>query len=195
MDIVVAREYLQYAITSISFNQGCSVYWDVKNPEGTTTVSCESASWLARFYSKEGTTTATIIKRIEAFTGCLWNKMRMGLLHRPEMFGQALQMTICPRIQFSWIAFPAALVVTTNGLLASTMFQSYLRRGRVMVWKTSILPFLIYGEQFVVQNAEDMSVDPTESLGRGEAAREPLLDLDQMEIEGRQRKIRFNSFN
>jgi hypothetical protein len=152
--------------------------------------------WLASFFDYNGTTAAGIIKRIEAFTDRLSNKMRMGFLNDPEtVSGQVLQITVCSKVQYSWLAFPAALVAVMSGLLAWTMFQSSRRRGRVMVWKTSILPFLFYGEQFVVQNGEDVSADSTESSRRDEGAREPLLDLNQMEAEARQRRVRFDMFD
>lgn len=179
------------------FNGSCLTTSYGNDDSGSTpTVDCDEAYWLAKFYSDDGTTADTITKRIEAFTDRLSNKMRMGLLNKPEaVFGQVLQMAVCSRIQYGWLAFPAVLVAVTNGLLAWTMYQSSRRLSRVMVWKTSILPFLFYSEQFVVHNAEDVLADSTESLRRGEGAREPLLDLDQMEAEARQRKVRFDVFD
>lgn len=61
-----------------------------------------------------------------------------------------------------------------------------------MVWKTSILPFLFYSERFVVQNGEDVSAYSAEASRRDEA-KEPLLDLDRMEADARQRVVRFNA--
>lgn len=172
--------------------------------ENTTdaTMACGQESWLARFYNDEGTAAASIIGRMEGFADRLSNKMRMGLLDDAETVpGQVLQMSVCSRIQYSWLAFAVVLVAVTSGLLAWIIFQSSRgrgrgrRRGRVKVWKTSILPFLFYGEQFVVQNGENMSADSIESLRREEGAKEPFLDLDQMEAEAKQRRVRFDVFN
>lgn len=195
MDVVAQSDFLSF-MTDTTFNGNCSAFSEINDVEVATQVSCGKAYWLASFYSVEGTTAAAIIKQIEAFTDRLSNKMRMGLLNDPEFVsGQVLQATVCSRMQYCWLAFPAVLVGATNGLLAWTMFQSFRRRGRVMVWKTSILPLLFYSEQFVVQNAEDVSSDSTELLRRKEGAREPLLDLGQMEAEARQRIVRFEAFS
>lgn len=159
-------------------------------------MTCVDKFWLTSFHDGNEITAASIINRIQAFADRLSNKMRMGLLNDPEaVSGQVLQMTVCTNIYYSWLAFPAALVAITSGLLAWTMFRSSRRQGRRMVWKTSILPFLFYSERFVVQNGEDMSADSTESARRGEGVKEPLLDLDQMETEAKQRKVRFDLFN
>lgn len=148
--------------------------------------------WLESFFDDNGTTAASIIERVKTFTDRISNKLRMGLLNNPEVVsGQVLQASVCSRIYYSWLTFPAVLVAVTSGLLAWTMFQSSRHPGREMVWKTSILPFLFYGERFVVQNGEDVSGHSTGSSRRDEA-KESLLSLDQMEEEARQRKVRFD---
>lgn len=86
-------------------------------------IDCEEEYWLARFYSDDGTTADSIIKRFEAFADRLSNKMRMGLLDDAEsVSGQVLQATVCSKIHYSWLTFPAVLVTVTTGLLAWTMF-------------------------------------------------------------------------
>lgn len=179
-------------MTESLLNGNCSVWhYDPKDQ-----IDCGQTFWLASFLDDNGTTAASIIKRIEGFTDRLSNKMRMGFLNDPEtVSGQVFQVTVCTKIYYNWLAFPAVLVAVTSGLLAWTMFRSSRRQGRVMVWKTSILPFLFYGERFVVQNGEDVSADSTERLRRAEGAKEPLLDLDQMETEAKQRKVRFDMFD
>lgn len=164
------------------------------NTDRTTQIDCGKAFWLASFYSDEGTTAGSIIRRIESFTDLLSNKIRMGLLNKPEaVSGQVLQVTVCSRIQYSWLTFPAALVAVTSGLLAWTMVRSSRRRGCEMVWKTSILPFLFYGERFIVQNGEDVSAYPTEPV-RGDRIKEQPLDLDLMKADARQQRVRFDAF-
>lgn len=186
--------YFMDFMNTASFNGTCSAS-SVNDTENTTKIDCGATYWLSRFYSDDGITAASIIERIEAFTGRLSNKLRMGLLNNPEAVpGQVLQATVCSRIDYSWLAFPAVLVAVTSGLLAWTMFQSSRRRGREMVWKTSILPFLFYGERFIVQNGEDMSGHSAES-SRRDGPKEPLLDLNQMEAEARQRVVQFDVFS
>lgn len=184
----------------LTFNGSCDIWVEGANEIAawnyTGSIDCGEEFWLASFLDGNEITADSITKRIQAFTDRLSNKMRMGFLNDPEIvYGQVLQATVCSRIHYSWLAFPLALVVLTIGLLAWTMFWSSRRRGRVMVWKTSILPFLFYSERFGVQNGEDISADSTESMRRDEGAKEPLLDLDQMEKEARQRKVCFDLFN
>ncbi|KAG6366528.1 hypothetical protein INS49_000705 [Diaporthe citri] len=158
---------------------------------------CGEAYWLASFLADDlnGTTAASIIERIEALTDRLSNKMRMGLFNNPEaVFGQVLQATVCSRIDYSWLTFPAVLVAVTSGLLVWTMLRSSRCRGREMVWKTSLLPFLFYGERFVVQNGDDVS-DYSAEASRRDGPNEPLLNLGQMEAEAKQRVVRFDVFD
>lgn len=194
MDVVAVSDFsFLMTNTSSSFNGACSAQSSVNSTGNTMQIDCEEKYWLARFYSDDGTTADSIIKRFEAFADRLSNKMRMGLLNDAEsVSGQVLQATMCSKIHYSWLTFPAVLVTVTTGLLAWTMFQSSRRRGREMVWKTSILPFLFYSERFVVQNGEDVSAYSAEASRRDEA-KEPLLDLDRMEADARQRVVRFNA--
>lgn len=192
LDGVATGEFMQ-AMQDQLFNGSCFADLNFSSLENTTQVYCGKEYWLARFYSDNGTTVDRIIKQFQDFTDRLSNKLRMGLLNDPEaVSGQVLQATVCSRMNYSWLTFPAVLVAATSGLLAWTMFRSSRRRVREMVWKTSILPFLFYGDRFVVQNGEDVSGYSTESPRRDEA--EPLLDLDQMETEARQRVVRFNVY-
>lgn len=194
MDIV-AQSDLWSLMTDISFNGSCSAHSSINSPENTTQIYCDEKYWLSRFYNDGGTTAASIIKRFEAFADRLSNKMRIGLLNNPEaVSGQVLQITVCLRIHYSWLSFPAVLTAVTSSLLAWTMVQSSRRQGREMVWKTSILPFLFYGERFIVQNGEDMSGHSAES-SRRDGPKEPLLDLNQMEAEARQRVVQFDVSN
>lgn len=191
---------LLQTMAGTTFNGSCSVFVLRDDQIGAwyspDLIECSEKFWLTSFLNENEMTAANIIKRMQAFADRLSNKMRMGFLNEPEtVSGQVLQMTVCSRIHYSWLAFPAVLVALTSGLLAWTMFRSTRRQGRVMVWKTSILPFLFYSERFVVQNGEDVSTDPPESLRRDDGAKEPLMDLDHMEREAKQRKVCFDMFN
>lgn len=194
MDVVAETDFSRLMIGT-SFGGRCTAQSLGNGTERTTQIECGKAYWLAGFYNERGTTASSIIKRIESFTDRLSNKIRMGLLNSPEtVSGQVLQVTVCSRIQYGWLTFPAVLVAVTSGLLAWTMFWNSRHRGCEMVWKTSILPFLFYGERFVVQNGEDVSaysIDPV----RGDRAKEPLLDLDRMKADARQQKVRFDAYN
>lgn len=194
MDIVAWSDFWSFMIDT-SFNGSCSAWSSLDGLQKNMQMNCGKAYWLARFYRDDGTTAGSLIKRIEAFTDRLSNKMRMDLLNTPKaVSGQVLQATVCSRVQYSWLTFPAVLVTVTSGLLVWTIFQSSRRRGREMIWKTSILPFLFYGDRFIVQNGEDVSAYSTESPRRN-GADEPLLDLKRMETDARQQKVRFHVFD
>lgn len=172
------------------FNGSC---FAESSPDDTDVI-CERSDWLISFYNHDGITTSDIFEQFEAFTDRLSNKIRMGLLGKPEyIFGQTLQTTICVSIGYEWLAFPTVLLFATSSLLAWTMFSNWRRRGCDVVWKASILPFLFYSERFVVQNGEDVSAESTQS-SRG-ATKETLMDLDQMQSEAKQQVVRFNVFN
>lgn len=184
-----------FSFTAEMFNGSCKIEGlRISSPNNGTTINCGEKYWLASLFAEKGEKAASTIQRIEDFTDRLSNKMRMGFLNNPNgVSGQVLQAAVCSRIHYSWLTFPAALVAVTSGLLVWTMFRSSRRRGREIVWKTSILPFLFYGERFVVQNGEDTSAHSTESL-REDGAKETFLDLGQMESEARRRVVRFNVF-
>lgn len=191
-DVPVIRS-LMIAMWEQAFNGTCGAFSTFSGAENVTSVFCDNKYWPARFCSDNGNTADRVIKQFEDFTDRLSNKLRMEFLNKPESApGQVLQETVCSRIRYSWLAFPAVLLAVTSDLLAWTMFRNSRRQGREMVWKSSILPFLFYGDRFVVQNGEDVSAYSTESSRRDEA--EPLLDLDRMETEARQRVVRFNVF-
>lgn len=178
-----------------SFNGRCEISGlRISSPRNSTKITCAEKFWLASLFADNGPSAASVIERVEAFTDRLSNKIRMGLLYSPEVvYGQVLQATVCSRIHYSWLTFPTVLVTVTSGLLGWTMFQSSRRRGREMIWKNSILPFLFYGDRFVVQNGEEVSACSTES-SRRDVADEPLLDLKQMERNARQQEVRFHVF-
>lgn len=189
-----AASYFSKGLTQKVLNGSCYTAPNFDSTGDNWHLQCGETYWLSRLYDDSGTTATGIIKQIEEFTDRLSNKMRMGLMNNPEkVYGQVQQAAVCSRIDYRWLAFPAVLVAVTSGLLAWTIFRSSRRPGREMVWKTSILPFLFYGDRFVVQNGEDMSAESAGSP-RSDGPKEPLLDLDQMEAEAKQRVVRFNAF-
>lgn len=195
MDLDLWRALIMDSMIRNMFNGSCSVSSFPLVSSGD--INCNKSYWLSRFYDDNGITTSDIINRFETFADRLSNKLRMGLLGNPEhIFGQTLQTTICVDIDYRWLTFPTALVLITSGLLMWTIFRSWRRQRCEYVWKTSILPFLFYSERFVVQNGEDVSAESTTSNSkRRDAAKEALMDLDQMEIEAKQQLVRFDVFN
>ncbi|KAI1088624.1 hypothetical protein F5B19DRAFT_412700 [Rostrohypoxylon terebratum] len=149
--------------------------------------------WLAAFYNDNSTTINSTIKQVETFTDRLSNKLRMGVISAPsEVLGQVLHTTVCTTVDYRWLLFPTLLITIVGGLLLWSLLKSWRCRGRELLWKSSILPFLLYGDRFVVQNGEDVSVYSPDSPFMEE---EKPLDLDQMESEAKQRKVRFRGFN
>lgn len=192
MDIMTWQEVMRSMITT-TFNGSCYA-WSLPSLDVDTEIDCYNSNWLSSFFDDNGITTSDIFERFQAFADRLSNKIRMGLLDNPAyMFGQTVQTTVCVNIGYAWLVFPTVLVCITTGLLAWTVFWNWRRRGSEIVWKTSILPFLFYGERFIVQNGEDMSAGSTNS-SRG-ATKEALMDLHQMQREAKQQLVRFNVLN
>ncbi|KAI1441022.1 hypothetical protein F5Y02DRAFT_422479 [Annulohypoxylon stygium] len=174
-----------------TFSDG-SCYVQSLPPVGRS-LQCTDKFWLAGLYSDEGITVSGLVRRIEDYTDRLSDKLRMGLLNNPsQVFGQVLYTTVCTNVDYRWLLFPTALVAVTGGLLLWSLIHSWRYRGRELLWKSSVLPFLLYGERFIVQNGEDVSGGSSDSLHVKE---EKSLNLSEMESEAKQRKVRFRGFD
>ncbi|KAJ2987534.1 hypothetical protein NUW58_g4455 [Xylaria curta] len=177
-------------ITNQIFDDVCSRRWSLFQDEPDyTSISCARSFWLSKFYSGAGITATSIMKRIEAFTDRVSNKLRMGLISEPDaVYGQTLETTVCTAVYSKWLLFPTTLVAATSGLLAWSLWRSWKHQNHAMLWKSSILPFLFYSERFEPQNCEDISGDTTISRCVEE---ERLLTLSEMEFEARRQMVRF----
>lgn len=190
IDLVTWKQLLHSMIAD-TFNGSCFA-WSIPHNMTYGELDCDNSNWLSRFYDDNGITTSGIFERFEAFAERISNKIRMGFFGHPEhIFGQTLQVTVCVSIDYQWLTFPMVLAFITSELLTCTVFRNWRRRDCEVVWQTSILPFLFYGEWFTVQIGEDMSVESS----RRETPKETLMDLNQMQAEAKQQVVRFHVFN
>ena len=118
MNITVWAEFLGLETRISLFNGICNAWTTLNDTETESWIVCDEVYWLPKFYNDEGTTAASIIKRIEAFTDRLSNKMRMGFLNDPEtVSGQVLQMTVCSR--YSTAGWPSQQCSWLSGVACS----------------------------------------------------------------------------
>ncbi|KAI1082146.1 hypothetical protein F5B20DRAFT_23841 [Whalleya microplaca] len=187
MDIVAWSDFSSFLIDT-TFNGTCSAY---SYSSGRKKLDCHDEFWLAKLYSDDGITVSGVVEIVEAFTDRLSNKLRMGLINNPsEVLGQVWSTTVCTTTDRRWLLFPTVHIAVTAGLLSWSVMRTWRHRGHELLWKSSVLPFLLYGERFVVQNDEDVSAS---SIDSSPAEGRPL-NLRQMESEAKQREVRFRRF-
>ncbi|KAF6821412.1 hypothetical protein CPLU01_12495 [Colletotrichum plurivorum] len=58
--------------------------------------------------------------------------------------GRGTQTTICVRVDWPWLLYPATLLVLSFGLLITACWGSFRDRETQPVWKSSILPLIFY---------------------------------------------------
>ncbi|KAF6807899.1 hypothetical protein CMUS01_14010 [Colletotrichum musicola] len=58
--------------------------------------------------------------------------------------GRGTQTTICVRVDWPWLLYPAMLLVLSLGLLITACWGSFRDRETQPVWKSSILPLMFY---------------------------------------------------
>lgn len=94
-------------------------------------------------------TAATISSDIDSLAAAITNRLRViGLnVYRNEsgaILGTAIETTVCVRVDWPWLAFPAALVILTLALFITVVFKtrhSQIANGQP-IWKSSaIVPF------------------------------------------------------
>ncbi|KAJ2988808.1 hypothetical protein NUW58_g3785 [Xylaria curta] len=180
---------LQVILTTGRFFNGTCLVAAAGDPS-ITSINCEDQFWLAKFTSDAGATAASIMNRVEAFGNRLSNKIRMGLLddNPGSVLGQVLETTVCTTIYYKWLLFPTILVAVTSGLLLWSLVQSWKNQDHELLWKSSILPLLFYGDRFITKNYGDVETNGESRLG---AEDKMLLGLKEMEIEAKRRMVRF----
>ncbi|KAF9876171.1 hypothetical protein CkaCkLH20_06114 [Colletotrichum karsti] len=87
--------------------------------------------------------------------------------------GSSSRTSVCIRMDWPWLLYPAGLLALTSTLLATAVVQSCRDRGKRPVWKSRILPLLFYG--ISRDEAQDLRHDTPVDEGI------PLLQLAEIE--------------
>lgn len=82
-----------------------------------------------------------------------------------QIEGQAIEMTVCMRLEWPWLLFPGALCLITILLLAAMLVINRLDQKQP-VWKTSLLPLLFYGLDEKVERRFGGAGEEGNNLGR-----------------------------
>ncbi|KAF6827807.1 hypothetical protein CMUS01_08845 [Colletotrichum musicola] len=71
--------------------------------------------------------------------------------------GVELRTYVCLQTEWGWLAYPGSLLVLTACLLVVALKQSYRQRDRLPVWKTAMLPLLLYDVRTPLSDRKDPS--------------------------------------
>ncbi|KAI0145446.1 hypothetical protein GGR57DRAFT_480210 [Xylariaceae sp. FL1272] len=189
MDVVAWSDLWSF-MTDYTFNGTCDLSYTFE--DNSTQLDCGDKFWLSEFYNMNGTTAATVMDQMVAFTDRLSSKIRLGLLNDPVFIsGQVLATTVCNSIDYRWLLFPFLLVAATGALLLWTLLQGYRHRRHETLWKSSTLPLLLYADRFATPDVDDRS---PEIVQVGTDGPETAMNLAQMESEATHRMVRFRKF-
>ncbi|KAI0532323.1 hypothetical protein GGR58DRAFT_490696, partial [Xylaria digitata] len=132
------------------FSGYCSASAVFEASEKGTLIECGQQFWLGRFSSDGDATVGGIINRIDAFTDRISSKIRMGLLGESStVLGQVFEPSVCTKVNYNWLLFPTILVAVTSRLLLWSLVRNWQNQDHELLWKSSTLPLLFYGDRFV----------------------------------------------
>lgn len=149
----------------------------------STQPMCPEASWMLAPLWRDGQATlASTADVLEGLATAITNRLRNtgAAAYDPEnafgyynatgpalVGGAAWETTVCTRVEWPWIALPAALTVATAVLLAGVAGKSWRDRAARPVWKASILPLLFHGPRAETRarGGEADSTVPLATLG------------------------------
>ncbi|KAI1498329.1 hypothetical protein F5X99DRAFT_394002 [Biscogniauxia marginata] len=130
-------------------------------------LSCGNQWWLSALYNSRRATYDTLSTAFERFATAVTNKMRVtgatnddAMVHEAAQ-GTVYQTTMCTEFNWPWLLMPTVLIAATVVMLLIVIKQN-LGDPSHPVWKSSVLPLLIYG------------------FNHHQRGPRPVLDLDQM---------------
>ncbi|KAI1640052.1 hypothetical protein F4809DRAFT_592376 [Biscogniauxia mediterranea] len=122
----------------------------VFNPHQGDFLNCGDQWWLHTLYNSKMATFDTLSTAFEQFTTVVTNKMRTtgatndDLMLHEVVQGTVYQTTMCTEFNWPWLIMPTVLVVSTVAMLL-IMIKSNVDDRNHPVWKSSVLPLLVYG--------------------------------------------------
>ncbi|KAI1148198.1 hypothetical protein F4825DRAFT_454714 [Nemania diffusa] len=163
-----------------SLNGTCLYEWLSTADLDPSVITCDwdGGNWLLEdMYAGGNATLATMSGIIDNLATSITNRMRITSLGvdgkgAGVVLGDALRTTVCTRVNWGWVALPAALPALVLLLLMVAVAQSWRDRETRPVWKSSLLPLLFHGLGYEVHNQHT------------------LVHVDQMKDEARQMDVR-----
>ncbi|KAH9204479.1 hypothetical protein DL95DRAFT_116049, partial [Leptodontidium sp. 2 PMI_412] len=109
-----------------------------------TTANQYSTEFLNPMYASGLATQATTEALFERLAASMTNHMRTSDVNSSTITGEVNGVQTCVRVVWSWLALPAALVLSTILLLVATIWKTASQAG-ANVWKSSPLAYLFHG--------------------------------------------------
>lgn len=106
--------------------------------------------WWHEILHREGMATfATISTAFDNMATAISNRMRVlgenwSRTGRASVSGRGTQTTICVRVDWPWLLYPATLLALSLSLLITACWGSFRDREKQPVWKSAILPLMFY---------------------------------------------------
>ncbi|KAF6796985.1 hypothetical protein CSOJ01_13065, partial [Colletotrichum sojae] len=145
-------------------------------------VRCDKKKWwVSTMYGRGSSTFESISEAFDGMGAAISNRMHIMTLG--SVPGRKTRTFVCIKAEWTWLVYPGSLLVLTVGLLVVASAQSYQNRGRLPVWKTAILPLLLYNVRRQAPYRKDS------------ASAVPLLQADELESVADRTVARFSSLD
>lgn len=182
MSFAISQALSHYLRVDLFGNNKC---WWVPQVDGVNLswVACPSeAWWLESLYNRGFATFESVDSLLQNMSLAASNQMRADGTNAdwtaPEFAsGTMWNSTVCTQVEWAWMAFPAALELTTLVLLVTVIVMSLRDHGRRPIWKSSTLPLVFHG---IRDDKETLSTPGTVVSNADSAIARPI-DLAGME--------------
>jgi hypothetical protein len=174
-------------------------------------LNCGRKFWLENLYSKKGATMNLVSGMVDDFalavttkfreTGSRynpgWSQVTVMNVTKDVISGMAWQVSVCTLVDWKWLLLPAILTATCALLLAAVIIRSWKRRYEEPVWKSSVLPLLLYKESFTTSAGLPLGHGRQAGAyagdGQGNVAQDcPLMDMTEVRSLSTQVVARFD---
>jgi hypothetical protein len=108
--------------------------------------------------------------------------------------GKAWETKICVSMRTKWLLLPICLTFITFILSMWTIITNWQRRHSIPIWKESILPLLIYGQDIAPRDSKGLPVQPF-GKDAGEDKVEGLMEASTMVAASRNIMVTFQWYN
>lgn len=113
-----------------------------------TAIVCDKW-WLNSLWNERNSSFASIQTAFDRAAKSMTNRLRaigtdwQGA--RTLVPGTVLQTAICVEVEWQWLFFPGTIALATTIMFVAVIVKSVQMADKWGVWKSSVLPFLIYG--------------------------------------------------
>lgn len=133
---------LHVLMTEIFYGDSCEA------TTNETSIICDNW-WLNALWNERNSSFSSTHTAINRATKAMTNRLRaigtdwQGT--RTSVTGTVLQTDICVAFEWQWLLFPGTIAFVTTVMFVMVIVKSAQMADKWGVWKSSVLPFLIYG--------------------------------------------------